>query len=211
MPRDVQVFVIDDDEAVLRSLCWLIESADHPAKGFASADEFLNDLPDSNGCGCIITDVRMPGMSGVELLGELADRGNNLPVIVISAHGDVQMAVEAMRRGALDFVEKPFEEKALLEVVERALLESKQRQQTLSADADVRKRFDTLTPREREVLEMLLAGQPNRRVAKELDISEKTVEAHRANIREKVGASSFAELVTKAVQTGFQRSKRKSD
>lgn len=211
MSRDVQVFVIDDDEAVLRSLCWLIESADHPAKGFSSADEFLSDLPDSQSCGCIVTDVRMPGMSGVELLGELADRGNNLPVIVISAHGDVQMAVEAMRLGALDFVEKPFEEKALLEVVERALQESEQRQQTLSADADVRKRFDTLTPREREVLEMLLAGQPNRRVAEALNISEKTAEAHRANIREKVGAASFAELVTKAVQTGFQRSKANND
>lgn len=211
MPRDVQVFVIDDDEAVLRSLCWLIESADHPAKGFSSADEFLSDLPDSQSCGCIVTDVRMPGMSGVELLGELADRGNNLPVIVISAHGDVQMAVEAMRLGALDFVEKPFEEKALLEVVERALQESEQRQQILSADADVRKRFDTLTPREREVLEMLLAGQPNRRVAEALNISEKTVEAHRANIRKKVGAASFAELVTKAVQTGFQRSKANND
>ena len=211
MPRNIKVFVIDDDEAVRRSLCWLIESADHPAKGFASADEFLNELPDANGCGCIVTDVRMPGMSGIELLGELANRGSNLPVIVITAHGDVQMAVEAMRLGALDFVEKPFEEKALLEVVERALLESERRQQTFSAGADVRKRFNTLTPREREVLEKILAGQPNRRVAKTLGISEKTVEAHRAHIMEKTGAGSFAELVTKAVQTGRQRGERKSD
>ncbi|MBL4690620.1 MAG: response regulator transcription factor [Rhodospirillales bacterium] len=204
MPRNVRVFVIDDDEAVRRSLCWLIESADHPAKAYASADDFLSELPDTDGVGCIVTDVRMPGMSGIELLGELAIRGSNLPVVVITAHGDVQMAVEAMRLGALDFVEKPFEEKALLEVIERALTECEQRRRTLSADADVRKRFEALTPREREVLEMILAGQPNRRVAKALEISDKTVEVHRAHIMDKIGAGSFADLVTKAVQTGFQ-------
>ncbi len=205
MRRDVQVFVIDDDEAVRRSLCWLIESNDLPAKGFASADEFLTELPETQGIGCIVTDVRMPGISGIELLEVLASRGSNLPVVVITAHGDVRMAVEAMRLGALDFVEKPFEEKALLEVVERALAESEQRLRTLSADADVRKRFKALSPRECEVLKMLLAGRPNRRVAKDLGIAEKTVEAHRAHIMDKVGAKSFAELVTLAVQTGIQR------
>lgn len=204
MRREVKVFVIDDDEAVLRSLCWLIESVDHPAKGFASADEFLAELPKTPGVGCIVTDVRMPGMNGIELLEELAGRGSNLPVVVITAHGDVQMAVEAMRLGALDFVEKPFEEKALLEVVERALTESEQRLQTLAVDADTRKRFEALSPRESEVLKMLLLGRPNRRVAKDLGIAEKTVEAHRAHIMEKIGASSFAELVTLAVQSGFQ-------
>ncbi len=204
MPREVEIFVIDDDEAVRRSLCWLVESADHPAKGFVSADAFLDELPTGDGVGCVVTDVRMPGMSGVELLEELARRGSNLPVVVITAHGDVQMAVEAMRLGALDFVEKPFEEKALLEAVESALLESERRLQTLSADADVRKRFEALTPREREVMAMILSGHPNRRVAKELGISDKTVEAHRAHIMEKIGATSFADLVTKAVQTGNQ-------
>lgn len=205
MQRDVQVFVIDDDEAVRSSLCWLIESVEHPAKGYASADEFLDELPETQGIGCIVTDVRMPGMTGIELLEVLAGRGSSLPVVVITAHGDVQMAVEAMRLGALDFLEKPFEDKALLEVVERALDESERRLKTLSADAEVRKRFGALTPRENEVLEMLLQGRPNRRVAKDLDIAEKTVEAHRANIMDKIGASSFAELVTLAVQTGFQR------
>ncbi len=205
MPRETKVFIIDDDEAVRRSLCWLIESADHPALAFSSADDFLAELPDADGVGCIVTDVRMPGMSGIDLLAELAGRGSNLPVVVITAHGDVRMAVEAMRLGAIDFVEKPFEEKALLEVVERALVESERRLETLSADAEVRKRFEALSPRERQVLEMLLAGRPNRRVAKELGISEKTVEAHRAHVMKKIGAASFAELVTKAVQTGFQR------
>jgi|SaaInlStandDraft_2_1057019.scaffolds.fasta_scaffold163913_1 two-component system, LuxR family, response regulator FixJ len=205
MPRNVQVFVIDDDEAVRRSLCWLIESADHSTKAFPSADEFLAELPDTDGVGCIVTDVRMPGMSGVELLEELASRGSNLPVVVISGHGDVPLAVEAMRLGALDFVEKPFEEKALLEVIEGALEESEKRHLILSANAGVRKRFEALSQREREVLEMILSGTPNRRVAQALGITEKTVEAHRAHIMEKIGASSFAELVTKAVQTGFQR------
>ena len=113
-----------------------------------------------------------------------------------------EKSLEAMRLGALDFVEKPFEEKALLEVIERALDESKRRQQELATDAEVRKRFKALTPREREVLRMILAGQPNRSVAEALSISEKTVEAHRAHIMEKVEATSFADLVTKAVQTG---------
>lgn len=205
MRRDSHVFVIDDDEAVRRSLCWLIESAEHRASGFASADAFLDEPLKTDGVGCIVTDVRMPRMSGLELLEELAARGNLLPVVVITAHGDVQMAVEAMKLGALDFVEKPFEETALLEAVERAVVESRRRLETLSADADVRKRFDSLSPREREVLEMILAGRPNRRVAKDLAISEKTVEAHRANIMEKIAAGSFAELVTKAVQTEFRR------
>ncbi|MDA1089969.1 MAG: response regulator [Proteobacteria bacterium] len=203
MVRNVKVFVIDDDEAVLRSLCWLIESVDHPAKGFASADAFLAELPETPGVGCVVTDVRMPGMSGIELLEELAVRGSNLPVVIVTAHGDVQMAVEAMRLGALDFVEKPFEEKALLEVIERALAESEQRLQTLSVDAEVRMRFERLSRRECEVLKMLLLGRPNRRVAKDLGIAEKTVEAHRAHVMEKIGASSFAELVTLAVQSGF--------
>jgi len=198
------VYVIDDDEAVLRSLCWLIESVEHTAKGFVSADAFLAKLPDAPGAGCIVTDVRMPGMTGIKLLEELAVRGSHLPVVVITAHGDVQMAVEAMRLGALDFVEKPFEEKALLEVIDRALSESEQRLTTLSNDADARQRFQALSPRECEVLKMLLQGRPNRRVAKDLGIAEKTVEAHRAHVMEKIGAGSFAELVTLAVQSGFQ-------
>jgi two-component system, LuxR family, response regulator FixJ len=205
MPRNVQVFVIDDDEAVRRSLCWLIESADHATKAFPSADEFLVELPDTDGVGCIVTDVRMPGMSGIELLEELASRGSNLPVVVITGHGDVPLAVEAMRLGAIDFVEKPFEEKALLEVIECALEESEKRNLILSANAVVRKRFEGLSLREHEVLEKILSGTPNRRVAQALGITEKTVEAHRAHIMEKIGAGSFAELVTKAVQTGFQR------
>jgi len=202
MIRKPEVFVIDDDEAVRQSLCWLMESADHPAIGFVRADEFLANLPEG-GSGCVVTDVRMPGMTGLELLETLAARGTHFPVVVITAHGDVQMAVEAMKLGAIDFVEKPFEDNELLDVVERALVESERRLQVLSHDAELRGRFGTLSPRERQVLDMILIGRPNRRVAQELGISEKTVEAHRAHIMEKTGATSFADLVTKAVQTEY--------
>jgi len=202
MIRKPEVFVIDDDEAVRQSLCWLMESADHPAIGYARADEFLADLP-TGGTGCVVTDVRMPGMTGIELLEALAAGGTHFPVVVITAHGDIQMAVEAMKPGAIDFVEKPFEDTELLGVVERAIAESERRLQVLSHDAGLRRRFETLSPRERQVLDMILGGRPNRRVALELGISEKTVEAHRAHIMEKTGATSFADLVTKAVQTEY--------
>ncbi|MEK9752376.1 MAG: response regulator [Rhodospirillaceae bacterium] len=202
MARDVLVYVVDDDEAVRKSICWLMESADHPARGLASAGELLA-LGPLDGEGCIVTDIRMPGMTGLELMAALAAAGSTLPVVVITAHGDIRMAVEAMKLGALDFVEKPFEEQALLAAVETALAESRRRSADLSADADARRGFGRLSPREREVLEMILAGKPNRRVAEDLGISEKTVEVHRAHIMEKTGAKSFAELVAKAVQTGF--------
>jgi two-component system, LuxR family, response regulator TtrR len=207
MSRSIQVYIVDDDDAVRGSICWLLESNDHPATGLASGQDLLDLLP-LEGQACIVTDVRMPAMTGIELMEALIARGSNIPVVVITAHGDIQMAVEAMKLGALDFVEKPFEEKALVQAVERALDESRRRLETLSVDADVRRRFQQLTTREREVLEMILAGRPNRGVAKDLAISEKTVEAHRAHIMEKTGATSFAELVTKAVQTQFLKTWR---
>ncbi len=207
MSRNIQVYIIDDDDAVRGSICWLLESNDHPTIGLASGQELLDRLP-LEGEACIVTDVRMPAMSGIELMEALAARGSNVPVVVISAHGDIQMAVETMKLGAVDFVEKPFEEKALVQAVERALGESRRRLETLSIDADVRRRFQRLTARECEVLEMILAGRPNRSVANDLAISEKTVEAHRAHIMEKTGATSFADLVTKAVQTEFLKTRR---
>lgn len=202
MRRDIRVYVVDDDEAVRKSICWLMESAEHPARGLGSGQDILDLLP-LDGVGCIVTDVRMPAMSGIELMEVLAEKGCNMPVVVITAHGDIRMAVDAMKMGAVDFVEKPFDDKALLQAVEKALEESRRRTERLSVDADTIQGFKRLTPRERQVLEMILAGKPNRRVAFELEISEKTVEVHRAHIMEKTGASSFADLVTKAVQTQF--------
>jgi len=198
-PRRVEVFVVDDDEAVRKSLCWLIESADHPAVGFATAEELL-DAFEPQGPGCVVTDVRMPGMGGLSLMQEIVAKNRLIPVVVITAHGDIQMAVGAMKEGAFDFVEKPFEEKALLAVIERAIAESARRFDQRAKDSDLWERLGRLTPREQQVLDHIVAGMPNRVVAEELGISEKTVEAHRAHIMEKMDAASFAELVSRVVR-----------
>ena len=198
--RRNEVFVVDDDEAVRKSLCWLIESADHPAVAFAGCGEFLAAFsPDGPACG--VTDVRKPDMDGLELLKRLADESRLVPVVVITGHGDIQMAVEAMKEGAFDFIEKPVEDKALLEVVERALAESAERFRRRARDGDLWARLERLTPRENQVLERIVAGRTNQAVAEELHISEKTVEAHRAHIMEKMNAASFADLVAQVVKS----------
>jgi RNA polymerase sigma factor (sigma-70 family) len=196
--RGTEVFVVDDDEAVRRSLCWLVESADHPTAAYASAEDLLDSF-DPSGPGCVVTDVRMPGMGGLSLLSEIVARTRLVPVIVITGHGDIQMAVAAMKDGAFDFVEKPFEDKALLAVVERAIDESKRRHDQRARDKDLWDRLDRLTPREHQVLERIVDGLSNRVVAEDLNISEKTVEAHRAHIMEKMDATSFADLVARVV------------
>jgi len=203
--RQIEIFIVEDDDAVRDSLCWLAESADHPAIGFASAESFLEAFNPTSP-GCIISDVRMPGMSGISLLTEITERDRLLPVIVITAHGDIQMAVEAMKEGAFDFIEKPFEEKALLEVIERAIDESHRRFAIRDQDSSLWARLERLTPREHEVLERIVDGQSNRLVAQDLKISEKTVEAHRAHIMEKMDATSFAELVAQVVKTRIVQS-----
>jgi len=198
-PRRIEVFVVEDDEAVRKSLCWLIESADHPARGFESAEALLTVF-DPQGPGCVVTDVRMPGRDGLSLLREIVVKNRLVPVIVITGHGDIQMAVSAMKDGAFDFVEKPFDEKALLAVIERAMGESARRYAARDRDQDLWDGLARLTPREREVLEYIVDGRPNRVVAVEMGISEKTVEAHRAHIMEKMEATSFADLIARVIQ-----------
>lgn len=200
-PRECTVYVIDDDDAVRGSLRWLMESADHKAIGFSSGEEFIARLPEV-GVGCVVTDVRMPGISGIELIREMRRRNCHLPVVVITAHGEVDMAVDAMKLGAYDFVQKPFDEGTLLEVVENALLECHRQQTAAAGDTKVQQCYQSLTPREREVLVMLVAGRANREVAETLNISIKTVEAHRAHIMEKMEVDSFAELVASVVRAG---------
>lgn len=194
------VYVIDDDEAVRASLRFLIESDVHPVETFASARSFL-EQPLDDGAGCVIADVRMPGMSGLELQETLNARGATLPLIIITGHGDVEMAVRAMKNGAFDFVEKPFKDKELLEVVDHAILESLEVDAGRASRREVRLLLRQLSPRERQVLDLIVAGAPNKRVAMVLGISEKTVEAHRSNIMAKMRAASFAELVTKVVSS----------
>ncbi|MCG8511624.1 MAG: response regulator transcription factor [Rhodospirillales bacterium] len=191
------VFVVDDDPAVRDSLRWLLSSVDLQAETYASAQEFI-DAYEHDQLGCVLVDVRMPGMSGLELQEELATRGTNLPVIIITGHSDVQMAVRAMKSGAFDFIEKPFNDQALLDLVQKALDENRMTVQVRTEKNGIRERFGLLSPRERQVLEQIVAGEPNKRIAFNLGLSEKTVEAHRAKVMDKTQAGSLAELIRMA-------------
>jgi two-component system response regulator FixJ len=198
------VFLVDDDDAVRDSLAILLESAGYRSEAFSSARALLEALgPPAR--GCIIADVRMPGMDGLELQQELSRRGIGLPVIIMTGHGDVPIAVRAMKAGAVDFVEKPFPEEAMLQAVRSAFQKG---QQSLrgggSATADAAaSRLAQLTPRERDVLAALIAGHPNKVIAQRLQISPRTVEIHRARIMEKTAARSLSHLVRLALSAGL--------
>jgi FixJ family two-component response regulator len=188
------VFVVDDDYDVRASIALLLRSVGVEARCFDSAETLLAAL-DGGSAGCVVTDVRMPGMSGLELQQELARRGLALPLIMITGHADVPMAVAAMKAGALDFLEKPFGDQQLIDRVQAALRLDAARREERGAEAAVRERLAGLTPREREVMEHVIAGKPNKIIARELDLSTRTVEIHRARVMEKLGARSLAELV----------------
>ena len=196
MPEPI-VYVVDDDPAVRDSLRWLLSSVDLKVETFASAPDFLAAYrPDQ--LGCVLVDVRMPGMSGLELQEELTARATMLPVIIITGHSDVQMAVRAMKAGAFDFIEKPFNDQSLLDLVQKATEENQAVVRARLEYDDIRERFDLLSPRERQVLEQIVAGEPNKRIAYHLGLSEKTVEAHRAKVMEKTRAGSLADLIKMA-------------
>lgn len=197
-PATPTVFVVDDDGAVRDSLKWLLESVGLGVETFASAGEFLKTY-DPNRTGCILADVRMPGMSGLEMQKELAARAPGPPLIVITGHGDVQMAVHAMKAGAYDFVEKPFHDQHLIDLVQKAVAESAAKSESRALVAHSARCLDLLTPRERQVLGLLVAGESNKGVANQLGITDKTVEAHRAKVMEKFRAQSFAELMRKVM------------
>jgi two-component system response regulator FixJ len=188
------VYVVDDDDAMRSSLKWLIESVGLRVETFGSADEFLSCYYPGR-TGCLLLDVRMPGMSGLDLQEYLANRHIQLPVIIITGHGDVPMAVRAMKAGALDFIEKPFNDEALLDAIRRALALAVEQRTVQARQADIATRLALLTPREHEVMEMVADGRSNKEIANALGVSAKTVEAHRARVMEKTGARSLAELV----------------
>ena len=188
------VYVVDDDDAMRESLTWLIESVGLKVETFASADEFLASYYPGRP-GCVLLDVRMPGMSGLELQGHLQKQQITVPVIMITGHGDVPMAVRAMKSGAIDFIEKPFNDEQLLESIRNALAIDDRRRDEQSFKADVASRLEQLTPRESEVMDMVTAGKSNKEIANDLGVSAKTVEAHRAKVMEKMEAGSLAELV----------------
>ncbi|MEZ5475859.1 MAG: response regulator transcription factor [Steroidobacteraceae bacterium] len=188
------VFVVDDDEGVRSSLRLLLKSVGIQAQTASSAPDFLaHYVPDQP--GCLVLDVRMPGMSGLELQEQLNLRGAMIPVIFITGHGDIPMAVEAMQHGAFDFLQKPFRDQDLLDRVQRALTRDAANREELKQRDAIRVRYDSLTPREREVLELVTQGKPNKVMAGDLGVSQRTVEIHRARVMEKMAAGSLAQLV----------------
>jgi FixJ family two-component response regulator len=188
---------VDDDDAVRRFLSGLIESVELRVEAFASARDFL-EAYEPGQPGCLVLDVRMPGMSGLELQTKLADQAIDLPVIILTGHGNVQLAVHAMQAGAIDFVEKPFDNELLLDRIQRAVTENVRAGSERIKRIEITQRMQLLTPREREVLDLVVAGQTNKGVARHLDISEKTVEIHRANVMRKMQVKSLADLVKMA-------------
>jgi two-component system response regulator FixJ len=188
------VFVVDDDDAVRNSLRLLLKSAGLSTEIAASAQEFLSNY-DTAHPGCLVLDVRMPGMSGLEMQHELNVRGATIPVIFITGHGDIPMAVEAMQHGAFDFLQKPFRDQELLDRVQRALTRDTEYRARLRQTDRIRERLASLSPREREVLDLVTQGKANKIVAGDLGVSQRTVEIHRAHVMQKMEAGSLAELV----------------
>lgn len=188
------VFVVDDDQAMRKSLHWLIESVGLNVETFPSARRFLESYTPGRP-GCLVLDMRMPGISGLELQEKLKARNITIPVIFITGHGDVPMAVRAMKAGAIDFIEKPFNDQLLLDRIQHALEQDAQSRSGQAQRAELAARLALLTPREREVMEMVAEGKPNKVIAAQLGVSAKTVEAHRAKVMEKMQAKSLADLI----------------
>ncbi len=198
MSSDAIVFIVDDDEAVRQSTAWLVESIGLKVTTFTCADEFFEHY--NNEQGCIVMDVRMPGMSGLEAQEEMNNRGIKLPLIFITGHGDVPMAVRALKRGAFDFIEKPFNDQLLLDSIQRGLKTNSEAMESLVRNKVIDELISALTPREKEVMQRVTEGKPNKVIAHELNVSIKTIEVHRARMMEKMKASSVAELVRITLQ-----------
>ena len=199
MPGKRRVYLVDDDEAVRDSLALLLEAKGYDVQGFASAVDFLATAP-SLPIGCLIVDIRMPEMDGLELQQRLIASRLDFPLIVITGHGDVPLAVRAMKSGAIDFIEKPFASEAILSSLDTAC------QRLAASHAEDSSKLALLSPRERQVLEGLLAGLPNKSIAYDLEISPRTVEIHRARVMDKMGARSLSELVQLALAAGVRPS-----
>ncbi len=188
-----KVFIVDDDDAIRDSLAWLLKTRGLPAETFASAEDFLAQCGPHQ-AGCLVLDIRMPGMSGLELQEKLAESGCTLPVIFLTGHADVPIAVAALKHGAFDFVEKPFNDNALVDLVIKGLERNARIRADHAEKATVTSRLSQLTSREREVMDLILAGKLNKVIADELSISMRTVEVHRARVLEKMGVRSAVEL-----------------
>jgi FixJ family two-component response regulator len=194
IPKKGNVYVVDDDEAVRDSLQWLLEGKDYRVRCFDSAEIFLSRY-DPREVACLIVDIRMPGISGLELQDRLVERKSPLPIVFITGHGDVPMAVTTMKKGAMDFIQKPFKEEELVSLVERMLDQARDSFNDSQTAANRDALMAKLTTREAQVLERIVAGRLNKQIADDLGISIKTVEAHRANIMEKLNANTVADLL----------------
>jgi len=195
-----KVYVIDDDGAMRDSLDFLLGAADFDVTLFESAQHFLDALPSD--FGCVVSDVRMPGIDGIELLQRLKANRSMLPVLIMTGHGDVPLAVEAMKLGAVDFLEKPFEDDRLIGMIDIALKQAESGARSVAATLDIAARMASLSPRERQVMEGLVAGLSNKLIAREYDISPRTIEVYRANVMTKMQVGSLSELVRLAMRAG---------
>lgn len=192
------VYLVDDDEALRGAIAWLLGTVGLNVRPFASGQEFLDEIGAVETPGCIVLDVRMPGKSGLEVQQELRARDCPLPVIILTGHGDAPMAARAIKDGAFDFVEKPFNNQALLDTLQKAIHESERRIRTRQHRDEIIRRIASLSERERQVLCLIVTGKSNQEMAAELDISRRTVEVHRANLMEKMAVTSVAELMRAA-------------
>ncbi|WP_315758484.1 MULTISPECIES: response regulator FixJ [unclassified Bradyrhizobium] len=201
MAERAKVYVIDDDEAMRDSLNFLLDSSGFDVTLFENAEVFLGRLP-TLPFGCVVSDVRMPGIDGIELLKRMKAAGSSFPILVMTGHGDVPLAVEAMKLGAVDFLEKPFEDERLVAMIETAVQQAEPAAKNESVTQDVLARVASLSPRERQVMDGLMAGLSNKLIAREYDISPRTIEVYRANVMTKMGANSLSELVRLAMRAG---------
>ena len=202
MPDKGKVYVIDDDEAMRDSLQFLLESAGFTVRLFETAVNFLEALPGLE-FGCVVSDVRMPGVDGIELLKRMKASHNHFPVVIMTGHGDVPLAVEAMKLGAVDFLEKPFEDDRLIGMIEIAIRQAAPAAKSEALAQDIAARVATLSPRERQVMDGLIAGLSNKLIARDYDISPRTIEVYRANVMTKMQANSLSELVRLAMRAGL--------
>lgn len=200
MANAALVFIVDDDDSVRKSLSRVVTAAGYPVEVFASAQAFLARPPSSGPC-CLVLDIRMPGATGLDLQKTLAGAVHRIPVVFVTGHGDISMSVSALKAGAIDFLTKPFDRKALLDAIARALAKDTRDLASEARIGDIRQRATLLTPRERQVFTLVVTGMLNKQIAGELGIGEKTVKVHRARVMEKMRAGSVAELVRLADAT----------
>jgi len=201
------VFLVDDDSSVRKALTRLIKSTGYQVQSFASAREFLDTHVQTSDPACVVLDVRMPGLTGLDLQSELQKTNAILPIIFITGHGDIPMSVKAMKAGAADFLPKPVKDSQLLSSIEQALARAAQEGAESTEIADIQRRLETLTPREREVMKLVVTGMLNKQIASELGTVEKTIKVHRARVMEKMEVESLAELVRVAEKVGIPRKK----